>query len=186
MTDWGAHHMDIVQWALGDASAPRTAAGTAEFPAVPGGFNTPIKFCVEYTYPNDVRVLVRTHATESNGVRFEGNRGDLFVNRGRLEGSAFSLPMPRTEPLHARPAARTLGQSYHLIQFLIAMKTGEPPVSDVVSQHRTATACHLANIAMRLGRRVTWNAAAEQIVGDAEANAMLSRPQRSPYQLPSA
>ena len=72
-----------------------------------------------------------------------------------------------------------------VVQFLIATRTGETPVSDVASQHRSATTCHLANIALRLGRKLTWDAGREQVVGDDEANAMLSRPQRSPYQVPA-
>jgi len=187
MTDWGAHHMDIAQWAQGDDVAPLTVTGTAEFPNVPNGFNTPIKFNAELTYPAGVRVLVRSEsAFDNNGILFGGDRGNLFVNRGRLEGSALALPTPRPEPLHPRPAARSLALSYHLIQFLIAMKTGEPTVSDVAGQHRTASACHLTNIAMRLGRKLTWDADREQVVGDAEANAMLSRTQRPPYQVPAA
>jgi predicted dehydrogenase len=185
MTDWGAHQMDIAHWAQGDVVAPLTAAGTAEFPNVTGGYNTPIQFNAELTYTNDVRVQVRAEPEYDNtGVRFEGDRGWLFVNRGRLEGSGLDLPAPKIEPLHCRSAARTNALSYHLIQFLIAMKTGEPPVSDVASQHRAATACHLTNIAMRLGRKIAWDAAAEQIADDAEANAMLSRSQRQPYQMP--
>ena len=59
-------------------------------------------------------------------------------------------------------------------------------MSDVVSQHRNASACHLANIAMRLQRQITWDPRREQVVNDSEANAMLSRPQRAPYQLPAS
>jgi myo-inositol 2-dehydrogenase/D-chiro-inositol 1-dehydrogenase len=57
------------------------------------------------------------------------------------------------------------------------------PISDVAGQHRSATACHLANIALRLGRKLTWDASREQIVGDSEASTMLNRPQRAPYQV---
>jgi myo-inositol 2-dehydrogenase/D-chiro-inositol 1-dehydrogenase len=185
MTDWGAHHVDVAQWALGDAVAPLTVEGHAEFPNVAGGFNTPIQFHTELTYPGGVRMLVRSDpGQDTNGVLFEGDRGAIFVNRSRLDGSALNLPAPATTPLHPRSAARTAAQAYHLIQFLIAMKTGEPLVSDVVGQHRSATTCHLANIAMRLGRKLTWDGGREQIVGDAEANAMLTRPQRDPYKLP--
>ena len=50
--------------------------------------------------------------------------------------------------------------------------------------HRSATVCHLGNIAIRTGRKLTWDPAKEQIVGDKEAAAMLSRPYRKPWELP--
>jgi myo-inositol 2-dehydrogenase/D-chiro-inositol 1-dehydrogenase len=57
------------------------------------------------------------------------------------------------------------------------------PISDVESQHRSATTCHLGNIACRLGRPLRWDSAAEQFVGDAEADALLARPQRKGYEV---
>jgi hypothetical protein len=50
--------------------------------------------------------------------------------------------------------------------------------------HRTATACHIGNIARWLGRRLRWDPVQETFVGDDEANAMLSRPMRAPWELP--
>ncbi|HEY1380894.1 MAG TPA: Gfo/Idh/MocA family oxidoreductase [Gemmataceae bacterium] len=186
ITDWGAHHIDIAQWAIGDDAAPLTVEGHGEFPEVTGGFNTPIEFRAEMTYAGGVRLVVRSDPTfEDNGVLFEGDRASLFVNRAKLEGTGLSRPADRVEPLYPRSAARTNALAFHVVQFLIATKTGDTPVSDVASQHRSATTCHLANIAMRLGRKFTWDARREQVVGDAEANAMLSRPQRSPYQVPA-
>ncbi len=116
---------------------------------------------------------------------FEGDAASLFVNRSRFEGSALGRSAARVEPLYSRSAARTNPLAFHVVEFLIAMKTGETPVSDAASQHRSATTCHLANIAMRLGRKLTWDAGREQVVGDDAANAMLDRPQRSPYQVPT-
>ena len=57
------------------------------------------------------------------------------------------------------------------------------PLSDAESQHRSATTCHLGNIACRLGRPVRWDAAVERFVSDAEADSLLSRPQRQGYEV---
>jgi hypothetical protein len=57
----------------------------------------------------------------------------------------------------------------------------ERPAADVEDAHRTATACHLANISLRLGRKIRWDAAKEEIASDAEAAAMLERPYRQPW-----
>jgi hypothetical protein len=70
------------------------------------------------------------------------------------------------------------------LHFFRCIREGEAPISDVASQHRSATASHLANIALRLGRKLTWDPGAELFIGDEEANGMLSRIQRAPYQLP--
>jgi hypothetical protein len=70
----------------------------------------------------------------------------------------------------------------HLREFFDCVRGGKPPISDVASQHRSATACHLANISMRLGRRLQWNAAAERFEDDAEADSLLSRAARRGYQ----
>ena len=63
------------------------------------------------------------------------------------------------------------------------MKTRAKPITDVEIGHRSATVCHLGNIAVRLGRKIQWDPAKEQINGDAEAAAMLTRPYRSPWKL---
>jgi hypothetical protein len=87
--------------------------------------------------------------------------------------------------LHPESPSRSEHLAWHLIQFFACIRCGAPPLSDVVSQHRSASTCHLANIAMRLGRPITWDAQREVVLNDPEANAMLSRPQRAPYQLPT-
>ena len=69
----------------------------------------------------------------------------------------------------------------HMGNFIDCVRSRQTPISDVVSQHRSVSACHLANISLRLGRKLNWDAAKEEFVGDSEANAMLSRPQRAPY-----
>jgi predicted dehydrogenase len=69
----------------------------------------------------------------------------------------------------------------HVRNFLDCVRSRSQPLSDLESAHRVATAAHLANISLRLGRSVRWDAAQEQIVGDAEAAAMLARPYRSPW-----
>ena len=69
----------------------------------------------------------------------------------------------------------------HMGNFFDCIKTRNKPISDVSSQHRSVSACHLANISMRLGRKLQWDPQKEEFVGDSDANAMLSRPQRAPY-----
>lgn len=186
MTDWGAHHLDIVHRALGvEHSGPTVVSGRAKLPDIANGYNTPRQFTVDLTYPGGVLVEVRL-SEEQNGILFEGDEGRIFVNRGRLTGK----PAERLtrDPLPASALRLDHGTRYwgtanyvHLREFLDCVRSGKPPISDVASQHRSATACHLANISMRLGRPLRWDARREQFTNDAEANTLLSRPHRHGY-----
>jgi len=69
----------------------------------------------------------------------------------------------------------------HMGNFFDCVKDRAEPISDVPSQHRSVSACHLANIAMRLGRPLNWDPEKESFVGDDEANTWLRRAQREQY-----
>jgi predicted dehydrogenase len=86
-----------------------------------------------------------------------------------------------TEPGKSDPG--NAGQQYidHARNFLACIRSRQTPDSDLESAHRVATACHLANVSLRTGRKLRWDPAKEEIIGDAEANAMLVRPYRKPW-----
>ena len=71
--------------------------------------------------------------------------------------------------------------SRHMRNFLDCVKSRQEPASDLESGHEIATACHLSNISLKTGRKLVWDADQEEVVGDAEANAMLVRPYRAPW-----
>ena len=156
VTDWGAHHLDIVHWAMGlEHSGPLSVEGQAELPQIENGYNTPRRFAFDLHYPGEVQVHVEL-SHSANGIRFEGEQGRIFVNRGRLTARA-SKSRPRPLPpdsLRLGPSKRHWGpETYaHLLHFLDCINEGIAPVADVESQHRSASVCHLANIALRLGR----------------------------------
>lgn len=189
MTDWGAHHMDIAQWALGvdHTGGPLSVDGSqTKMPNIPGGYTTPKYPIVRYTYPGGVELNV---VAEFEGITFEGDKGRIFVNRGRITGAPIeeqdANPKLKEQILHDVKTmfgsnVDSLGD--HMRNFFEAFKHDLPTASDVVTGHRTATACHLAGISMRLGRKIQWDAEKEEIVGDSEAGAMLKRPQRAGYQ----
>lgn len=189
MTDWGAHHVDIAQWALGE-NAPRTVEGQAQFPHVTNGFNTPLDFTADLNYPSGARIHVQTSPDENlNGITFEGEKSTLFVSRNRIEGPAIKELDDRplssdTMNLHHTPGRKRWVLSYHLMQFFDCIFDGAKPISDVESHHRSTSACHLTNIAMRLGRKLTWDSEQEHFVGDTEADTYLTRAQREPYRIP--
>jgi hypothetical protein len=126
--------------------------------------------------------MIIRHDTE-NGIRFEGEKGNFFVSRGKLAGEAVEElkknPLGDKVLIALRKGKRL---DSHMGNFIECCRDRSMPVSDVFSHHRALTTCHLANIAMRLGRKLTWDAKAEQIVGDAEANAWQRREQRKGYE----
>jgi len=117
---------------------------------------------------------------QRNGIMFTGEEGRIFVNRGGVFGKAVEElkenPLP-DDAWKVRPSHNHMGN------FFECVKTRQQPVSTVQMQHRTISACHLGNIAMRLKRKITWDPARQEIVGDEEANAWQHREQRSPYKV---
>jgi predicted dehydrogenase len=195
MTDWGAHHIDIAHWAMGvQYAGPLEIEGRATFPNITNGYNVPSAYEARLTYPGGVELLIRDHGP--NGITFEGDKGHLFVERGRIAGPAVDAlkedPLPRDRfQLYAHDNASSPTRTgklasliNHMENFFECVRTRNVrTISDVVSQHRSVSACHLANIALRLGRKLKWDPAKEQFVGDEEANRLLSRPQRKGYEI---
>ncbi len=195
LTDWGAHHVDIGQWAIGmDHSGPNTievekgelpVEFKGGYPTVDDRYNTPTAFLVKAKFPNDVELLIRDDT--ENGVTFEGTGGRIFVTRDRIDLSGGSVdalyrnPVPDSLLVELRKGKKVDG---HMANFFECIRDRSEPVSDVWTHHRALTTCHLANIAIRLGgRKLTWDPAKEEIVGDSEANAWQTRPQRAGYEV---
>ena len=194
MTDWGAHHVDIAQWAMGaEHTGPTRIETTARFPQVENGYNVALDFDVKLTYANGVVMEIKD--TDRNGILFEGTDGRLFVNRGTVSGKPVedlaAKPLRREEfSLYdndnlARPerAGKLDAIINHMGNFYDCVVSRQPVLADVASQHRSVSVCHLANISMRLGRPLTWNPDQERFTDDAEANRWLSRDRRKGFEL---
>jgi predicted dehydrogenase len=194
MTDWGAHHVDIAQWGIGaDATGPVEIEGKAGFPDVPNGYNVATWFSARLVYANGVELVVEDRGR--NGVLFEGESGRIFVNRGTIAGKPVDglrdNPLVREQfrlyahdNLNRPPRTGKLDAIVnHMGNFFDCVRERRRPISDVWSQHRSASVCHLANISMRLGRKLRWDPQKELFVGDEEANRWLSRTQRRPYEI---
>jgi predicted dehydrogenase len=176
LTNWGAHNLDIVQWALGtDTSGPIRVQGTGSFPA--GGlFDTPDDIDVTLEYANGVTVRCTTGGPH---CRFVGSDGTLTVGRGHFKAIPASIGDITLEP----DAIRLYRSDDHMGNFFECVRTRQQPVCPPETGHRSATVCHLANIAVRLGRPLEWDPAGECFINDDEANAMRSRPMRAPWSL---
>ncbi len=181
MTDRGAHIIDIGQLGNGtDDTGPVEIKGKGRtFRDSVGMFDTFIEYDFECKYANGVRLIGSTNTPR--GVKFEGTDGWIFVHvhGGLLEASDTALLKE-----HIDPNEKHLGRSPgHHRNFLDGVRTRHKPVASAEIGHRTASICHLVNIALTTGRPLKWDPVNERIIGDAEANGMLSRPMRSPWEL---
>ncbi len=178
-TNWGAHHLDITQWALGmDESGPIEVEGKARYNANKW-YEVPEWTHLVYKYANGV--VVHCGQDFKMGATFEGEKGTLHVNRGKLEASDPDLLKQK----FTDQDTRLYVSSNHHNNWLDCIRTGKLPICDVEIGHRSATVCHLGNLAVRTGRKITWDPAREEVVGDSEAAKMVSRPYRAPWKLPS-
>jgi len=171
MTNWGAHGLDMVQWALGTDNT-----GPVEIEPHGNEFNSKVTF----RYANGVTVKLETDGRVLGGGHFIGEKGELIMTRGKFNTIPISISQ---EPL-AESDLRLYKSDNHLQNFIDCIKSRERCVADVEIGHRTATICHLGGIARRLGRKLRWDPEQESFPGDDEANTYLDRSKRAPYQLP--
>ena len=181
MTNFGAHHLDIAQWGLGmDDSGPVSTEGTATYVPDRSICEVTLTCRVTHTYANGVKMIVGQGQKDiREGITFVGDKGRISVARGKIESDPVDIlksPLLENE-------ARLYASDNHHADFLACIKSRKPPVADVEIGHRTATICHLGNIALRLGRKLTWDPSTEQITDDDEAAKWLSRPYRAPWKV---
>uniref|UniRef100_Q01Y50 Oxidoreductase domain protein n=1 Tax=Solibacter usitatus (strain Ellin6076) TaxID=234267 RepID=Q01Y50_SOLUE len=187
MTNWGAHHLDIARWIVG-AEAASTVAGFGGRYALTDGGETPDVQQVTYQFPKVVVTWTVSEIAEgAKGVTLDvyGTKGSMTLLRSGFQVTPEKVGSGK-EKTPAMEALSMKGNDLnaaHARNFLDCVKSRQHPNADVEEGHRSATMCHLGNISTRLGRSLKWDPAKEQVVGDAEANAMLSRPYRAPWKL---
>lgn len=178
MTNWGAHGVDQIQWALG-----KSLTGPTElWPESPGpngkvsmkyDDGTLVSFELENTGPMGGGIFVGADCKmEINRNKFATNPPDFVKDappaevQGKWEGDGWI----------ARP---------HIQNWLDCIKSRGLPNADVEIGHRSISVCHLVNITREIGRKLAWNPQTEQFVGDAQANKLLDRPRRVGFELPA-
>jgi len=178
LADMGAHHFDIAQWALKMDDTGPVEIIPPEDPKKGSG--------LRFVYKNGVTMFHNEWEKDKDGKEvakadcvFEGADGTLLVGRNQLDlrlknGNPVKFP---TEPLRVYPST-----SHHK-NWLECIKSGKETICPPEVGHRSASICHLGNIAYRLGRKLKWDAAKELFVDDAKANKELSREPRTKWKL---
>ncbi len=182
MTNWGAHHLDIARWIVG-ADAPSVVAGFGGRYALTDGGETPDLQEVTYQFGKTVVTWTASEVAEGKGFTLDvfGTKGMLSLTRGGFTVTPEKTGKDKTAAMEPLTMKGNDLDVAHVRSFLDCVKSRQKPTADVEEGHRSAVMCHLGNISTRLGRSLRWDAAKEQVTGDAEANAMLARPYRGPW-----
>jgi predicted dehydrogenase len=177
VTNYGAHSLDMAQWGHGsDLSGPVEIEDAGSEWPTDGLFTVArtVHFRARYADGVELECITRK---DNVGCRFEGTEGWVETGYGGFFTEPASLKTSVIRPDEVR-LGETAG---HIRNFLDCVKTRAEPAAPVEVGHRSATLCHLGNIAMQLKRKLRWDPAAERFVGDDDANRMLSRPKRAPW-----
>lgn len=176
ITNWGAHGIDQVQWALG-----MSQSGPVEVWPEGLGLHAPLTM----RYANGIKVSYSRQDVHPGGAVFVCEKGRMTVVR-----NGFSVDPPELIPDPPDPQTAEIWEGpgwqakYHIGDWLECIQTRKRPVADVEIGHRSVSVCHLGNIARILGRRLRWDPEREVFPGDEEANGYLERPRRKGYELP--
>jgi hypothetical protein len=163
-------------WTEGDPFNPPTYTQ-------PGSRSEGTKICevptVHFRYDNGVQLTLS--GGPGGGAIFQGTDGTIRIDRSYVG----SDPPEIVNDAKKRAGFQRQGDTEeHLADWIACIKSRRRPVADVAIGHRSTTVCHLGNIARWTGRRLRWDPQQEQFVGDADANRLLARDQRSPYEIP--
>ena len=192
ITGWGQHHFDSAAWGMDtELTGPRYVESVAEFPRS-GLWNVHGDFMVKAEYDNGIMMF--TSGGYPNGIRYEGTEGWIWVSRGNYVAST-SDPVAQGNSAKALDASdpkilqsvigpeeiNLIRSDEHHGNWLGAIQGNNELLSPAEIGHRSCSVCLVSHIAMKLGRKLEWDAAKEEFVNDKEANSHLSRTQRRPW-----
>lgn len=185
MTNWGAHGVDQIQWALGmDGTGPVQME-----PLTPG-----LSGHVRMKYANGVVVnfAIEPGKGPMGGAVFICEKGKLEINRNKFTSNPPEIAIELLKQLDIAEEERkwsddlALWQArWHMQNWLDCIKSRELPVADVEIGHRSISVCHLANITRELQRPLRWDPVKESFADDPEANQLLARERRKGFELPT-
>lgn len=183
IADWGAHHLDITQWALGyDFQGAKTIEPLETKWQNDGFYDLPTVFNVRFTYERGEVVDMTCRKDAEEGIVFTGENGTIWIDRGRFASDPITLVNEKI-PVDG---VRLNGREYtgdHIRNFLWSVRNRKATATDIETAHRTNTGCLLGEIAYMTGRKITWDWKTETIIGDSQASRLLTRSYRGDWKL---
>ncbi len=183
MTNWGAHGVDQIQWALGASQT-----GPVELEPLGNG-----KVSMKYDDGVTVNFVIDMGKGPMGGAIFIGEKGKLEINRNKFASNPPEIAVELSKKLDVAEEERKWSDSlelwqarWHLQNWIESIRSRKRPVADVEIGHRSVSVCHLVNITRDLNRPLKWNPKLEKFVGDEQANQLLSLPRRNGFELPQA
>ncbi len=208
MTNLGAHEIDIAQWVM-DVKGPTAVSSSGGRFALGGAGETPDTQDALFEYPGFTMMYSYREASAGRraglGLEFCGTKGSMVIGRGGFQvfpdakiNPEDAIPVFQGQPAggpqrssatHTETWTQEMKEkgssdeqfALHARNFVDCVKSRERPIADVEGGHRVTTTCHLANLSLRLGRKLRWDPEKEDFPGDAEASARLVRPYRKPW-----
>jgi predicted dehydrogenase len=179
LMDWIGHHNDIAHWGLDmDRAGPLSVEAVHWTWPETDIYNTPVDYEIRCEYPGGTELVISSKL--ENGTKWIGERGWLWVNRGKIKASDKRW----LDANFTRGEWKAYVSTGHVRNFLDCVRSRKECIAPVETGHRSITPGHLGYVAQAVGRALRWDAAREEIVGDAAAQAMLMAvPYRKPWQL---
>ena len=175
----GVHYVDIAQWGIDDDVKPvEVHTPSADIPT-DGLIDDAIAWQSEVVYANGVKMSYSSEDNpHPNGIRFVGTKGWIHIGR-----TVTANPVGVLKSVIGPDEIHLYASSEHHRNFLDCIKTRRPTAASPEVGHHATTTCNLVEISARLGRKVKWDAQAENFVDDKAADRLLSRAMRTPWRL---
>lgn len=199
MGDWGVHWLDQALWWSGEkgpkkvfCTGGRPVFGPAILNEQEQTTDVPDHQVATFEFENFTAVWEHRRFAENNnekhkiGAYFYGDKGVLHI--GWRDGWTFYPTNPKEASVHGEHQLQEPdGHNIALLwaDLLQAIETGSKPVADIETGHRSSCLPMLGMLSWKLGRSIQWDAEKEEIIGDPEANKLLSRPYRAPWVYPA-
>lgn len=179
LTDWAGHHIDIAQWGLGlERTGPVEIEGRGEYPK-DGIFNVPMTYRFVCKYANGIELTVANNKQLAQGAKWYGEKGWIYVRRGKLEADPKSV----LDEVIGADEIRLYKSTDHHGNFLDCVKTRKETVAPIEIGHRSISVGLLGEIAMLTEQKLRWDPEKEVFLNSDAANRLLSRSFRSPWHL---
>jgi len=185
LMDWIGHFCDIAHWGMdADRSGPSEIEGHGDFPPKDAVFNTSPKYRINLKYPQDIAMTIAGGypEIEKESAKWIGTDGWVFAGESGIECSKPEFTGSKNLPDELRKV-KLYESPGHVRNFLDCVKSRQPTVAPAETAHHSAIPGHLGLISMLTGRKIQWDVAKEEIIGDADASKLLTREYRAPWKL---